>query len=397
MKIGYLKRLAKLKYLREMTIEGLICSFGLYEQALIDLADIQFAEGTMPMTKVVVQVSEDLAMLNRFLTDESRIMLPCPECLTEQPFAPEEWENPRVHLTQKEQDDSPAGIKIKSVRTSSRGNVFNQAEPYYFIGKDVLSSLFDKDAEKLNNQSELEQFGRKCVQTCKINLLSAASEIRRDYTCGLNADHRAFVNFRVYDPFDQIDPIELKNAKASGDEELKQAIDKLEGCLVIQKVGQYPSLADLQLFDVAKYRSILKENFKDYTRAIGLYADGIGCGAFVYLRRILESLAEESHIACHNSEGWDEKNFKDAKFVEKLDILEQFGNGIIPANLEPYKKTIYGVLSKGVHESSENECLEMFPYMKYAIEEILDERLAKREREKKLADFQKRLLQQSNC
>lgn len=43
------------------------------------------------------------------------------------------------------------------------------------------------------------------------------------------------------------------------------------------KVGQFPSLADLQSHDVAIYRKALsKERFKDFKRGIGLAAHGIG-------------------------------------------------------------------------------------------------------------------------
>lgn len=57
------------------------------------------------------------------------------------------------------------------------------------------------------------------------------------------------------------------------------------------KIGQFPSLEDIGTFDLQKYRSVLdKADYGELRRAAGLYAHGIGIGAFVYLRRIFERL-----------------------------------------------------------------------------------------------------------
>ena len=46
--------------------------------------------------------------------------------------------------------------------------------------------------------------------------------------------------------------------------------------LQITKVGQYPSLADLHLHSIGKYKRILgQQEYKELARAIGLYAHGI--------------------------------------------------------------------------------------------------------------------------
>jgi hypothetical protein len=46
-------------------------------------------------------------------------------------------------------------------------------------------------------------------------------------------------------------------------------------------------------------------------------------------------------------------------------------------------RILYGILSKGIHELSENECLEYFPTVRLGVELILDEKLeAKRRRDK---------------
>lgn len=192
------------------------------------------------------------------------------------------------------------------------------------------------------------------------------------------------MNFRIYDPIEVEFYEEYAKIIDKEDNESKQIIeayDYLKNCLIIQKVGQFPSLADMQLYDVEKYRKVLgKDSFRDLTRAIGLYADGIGCGAFVYLRRILERLVGE----IDDEVGLDTEEYKKARFDDKIAMLEKTGKTIIPDSLKAVKSKIYGILSKGVHESGDDECMEMFPYMQFCIEQILDERIRQKNLEEKI-------------
>ena len=61
---------------------------------------------------------------------------------------------------------------------------------------------------------------------------------------------------------------------------------------------------------------------------------------------------------------------------------------IFPTELSQHTGQIYGVLSKGVHELDENECLSLFPTLKYLIERILDKQV---EETKKVAKLQEAL------
>ena len=53
--------------------------------------------------------------------------------------------------------------------------------------------------------------------------------------------------------------------------------------------------------------------------------------------------------------------------------------------------SIYGILSKGIHELSEDECLEYFDTMRASIEMILDQRIALREKQKKEDEVMKEI------
>ena len=56
------------------------------------------------------------------------------------------------------------------------------------------------------------------------------------------------------------------------------------------KVGQYPSVVDMTIPEIEKYRTILGRQYRDYSKAVVLFANGIGIGSYVYVRRIIENL-----------------------------------------------------------------------------------------------------------
>jgi len=103
--------------------------------------------------------------------------------------------------------------------------------------------------------------------------------------------------------------------------------------LRISKVGQYPSLADLHLQGIAKYRKVLEpKEYAELARAIGLSAQGIGIGSFVYLRRVFENLIEIAHQKASGVEGWEEGNFQKVRMHEK--ILPQDIVGMVQLRVE---------------------------------------------------------------
>ncbi len=134
---------------------------------------------------------------------------------------------------------------------------------------------------------------------------------------------------------------------------------------------------------------VLRDKYKDYTLGIQLNASGVGAGALVYLRRIFEGLLEESHQRCVQLENWDEAVYKDAHVDEKIKMVEDRNEIILPKELQAIRKKFYGALSKGIHELPENECKELFPAFRYVIESVLDARIAKIEHDKKRNEMMK--------
>ena len=148
------------------------------------------------------------------------------------------------------------------------------------------------------------------------------------------------------------------------------------------EIGQYPSFADLSYDDINKYRSILKDVFIEYRKALGLYAHGIGIGSFVYLRRIIEKLVFEKYKQVASEINVSENDFLGSRFDERIDILKDH----LPDSLVK-NKNVYGIISKGIHELNEEECKGMFPGIKMGIELILDTILAEKERAAKEKEF----------
>lgn len=150
---------------------------------------------------------------------------------------------------------------------------------------------------------------------------------------------------------------------------------------ILQKIGQYPSLADIAVPDLQKYRPILgDETFRELSRAVGLASHGVGVGAFVYLRRIFEGLIEKAQQEAATEQNWDESSFENSRMDEKIAMLKQHLPRFLVDN-----RSLYGIMSIGVHTLSEAKCLEAFPIVRVGIELMLDEHLERHAREKKIA------------
>ena len=150
------------------------------------------------------------------------------------------------------------------------------------------------------------------------------------------------------------------------------------------KIGQFPSIASLLEPEIRKYKSVLGEHYIEFSKAIGLYAHGIGVGSFVYLRRIIEILIYEKYEENSSRISMDSEEFNTMKFSEKIEMLGEY----LPQALVD-NKNLYGIISKGIHELDEKECLTMFPNVQIGIELILDDILAEKERTKKEKALQK--------
>ena len=157
---------------------------------------------------------------------------------------------------------------------------------------------------------------------------------------------------------------------------------------ILLKLGQYPSKADLEVDKLSKYSKVLSSDYiSDLSRAIGLASHGIGAGSLVYLRRVFEFLLEEAHQEALKQNKIDDNQYDSCRrVVEKIELLKDFLPEFMAQN-----KTIYGILSKGIHELTEEECLAFFDTLRVSSEMILDEKVSKNKKEKKCKEITKAL------
>lgn len=156
---------------------------------------------------------------------------------------------------------------------------------------------------------------------------------------------------------------------------------------VLTKIGQSPSMADLSELELHEYRKVLTEDdYRELSRAVGLAAHGVGIGSFVYLRRVFERLIGEARERAAKLPAWDESAFQKERMDEKIERLRDQ----LPAFLVEHR-SLYSILSKGIHSLGETECLEAFSDVRLAIELILDEKVAAKQREQKEASAKSRL------
>jgi hypothetical protein len=143
----------------------------------------------------------------------------------------------------------------------------------------------------------------------------------------------------------------------------------------IHKVGQTPSFADIAIDESKEYSKLLdKLDTAEFHKAIGLAAHGVGIGSYVYLRRIFERLISKRFAEYKDVEGWDEEVFKKLRMKEKIEHLKNHLPEFLVTNAK-----LYSILSLGVHELDEKDCLAFFPVLKQSTIWILEQDKKKQE------------------
>lgn len=152
----------------------------------------------------------------------------------------------------------------------------------------------------------------------------------------------------------------------------------------MMKIGQYPTYADLEISEIYNFKKILPDiDLKELRRANGLYSNGIGAGSYVYLRRVFERLVESAKDKAIQ-DGAHEDKFSGASIEQRIKELKNYLPEFLVNN-----KQIYGIISKGIHELSDEECLKYYPVMYGAIIMILTEWKEKNDREQQIRQLEK--------
>lgn len=251
----------------------------------------------------------------------------------------------------------------------------NYLEPYNFFFELPLYTAIELTPDNLADFQNLVFFAGK------INGYNP--ELKEQTTFDVTVNLRYAKNFKTPTYFDMTTMASLKCLRTEKSFYYYfVTFQKNEiGNYFLHKIGQIPSIADLHISQIKNYNKVLpKDRLKEFTKAIGLAANGVGIGSFVYLRRIFEYLIEESHEKAKKIEGWNELSYQRSRMNEKIEILKIELPEFLVEN-----KEMYGILSKGIHELEEQECLLHFLPVRTGIEMILDDKIIEFERAEKRA------------
>jgi hypothetical protein len=262
----------------------------------------------------------------------------------------------------------------------NREQVFHVAKLLFYVGTiDCFcldcgkDSTFRGDRNGLPPELTEQSYERELKKYSAISAVTTSSPITKPeppliqpdiyltaLSCGRNHAHKLQFLYKV----------QSESGRTSGASEVQ----------FLEKIGQYPSLAALNLPQVKKYRAVLPDDvYSDLAKGIGLAAHDVGIGSYVYLRRVFERLVEDAHAIAKDESGWDEDSYRQMRMAEKITALKSH----LPEFLVSHAG-LYSLLSKGLHELSEDECLKHFSVVRLGIELILDQKIEERERQKKL-------------
>ena len=152
----------------------------------------------------------------------------------------------------------------------------------------------------------------------------------------------------------------------------------------IVKVGSYPSIADLDRGRLFSECNIPKSRIpKELAAAIGLKAHGVYIGAYAYLRRVFETLIEDARKKAEQA-GALAENFETMHVKEKIKALSDYLPEYMVEN-----RNAYGILSKGIHELSEEDCKTGYDVLYNLIVMILEDQEERRKKELRKKDISK--------
>ena len=148
------------------------------------------------------------------------------------------------------------------------------------------------------------------------------------------------------------------------------------------KIGQFPSIASLTFPGLKQYDKVIdKQSRKELGTALGLHANGVGVGSYVYLRRIFERILDKARQQAME-DGFNTNGYDSMRVSDRIKLLKDYLPEMLNSN-----SVIYGILSKGIHELSEEDCIQYFPIMCESIYAILrqwEEKRQEQEAKKRL-------------
>jgi hypothetical protein len=153
----------------------------------------------------------------------------------------------------------------------------------------------------------------------------------------------------------------------------------------VGKCGQFPAYATIEQGSIKGLRKVIPgEDGAELARAIGLASHGVGIGSFVYVRRIFERVIKRKFDDLQVSESWPANALDGKRIDERIQLMKDHLPDFLVRNTR-----LYGILSLGIHELKEQDCLDFFTVAYSSIKFILDEDRRKREEKTERAEAER--------
>jgi len=166
----------------------------------------------------------------------------------------------------------------------------------------------------------------------------------------------------------------------------------------LRKIGQFPPWE----IDIDKnLEKALGDYAELYKKGLVCESQSYGIGAYAYFRRITENIIEEllTSISALIDEEEKEKYQQALKRVKKTRVTEEkieLVQDLLPTSLQPSGinplKSLHSALSDGMHNRTDEECLELADTIKTIMVYLLEEIRSRGDKAKLFTDKMKKLL-----
>lgn len=229
--------------------------------------------------------------------------------------------------------------KRKTYIVSSNFKEINEIETNEILT--IGTNINSAEEEEAYEQHALEILKSRANEFQRI-VFGETSNVQLTFQCTSMHQHKMLVNFHITE----------------------------DGYLV--KTGQYPSIMDFTSFnDIEDVFGNDTKSKRDFKTATILKSHNYGVAAFLYLRRIFERLIFNKAEVAINEGIINNEDFETKKMKEKVKCLHDLG--LVSDFLNENKTFVYEILSKGLHQLSEKECLSNYDVLEEAILLILKE------------------------
>lgn len=169
----------------------------------------------------------------------------------------------------------------------------------------------------------------------------------------------------------------------------------------IRKIGQLPPWE----IDIDKnLEKALGDDSALYKKGLICESQGYGIGSYAYFRRITENIIDEllNSISDLIDKGDDKEKYKQAlEKVKKTRVTEEkieLVQDLLPSSLQPNGlnplKLLHSTLSAGIHNKTDEKCLELAETIKEVLIYLLEEIKNRKNRTKEFTERMKKLLKE---